>query len=809
VVVAGSRARAEVRVEKVDVPRDLGELRQAAFDRRPSTGGDDRWRRALDSDDLVRDIAITDDVVVLALEKELVGLDPRSGRRRWATRGLVEWTRPAGRDIIAVFRTPPLDPAKAEQEDAWPRDLARLDGRTGRPRWRTSCGDGRCELAIADGTRVLVHGRDRFVVHDAATGRRRTTIDSSAELAFVEGDIAILSRPPTLEAVSLTDGHTLWQGTQIAPSAALAQRSGAHLVAAADNEVSVFDWKTGERVSTTLLPDGWRASRPLAMSDGRIAVPESNDGLDLLAIVDPRGGQRVILWGVPGEPAIELYRAQLRTDPRAPRRQELSLAEEVNQRLDNLGANVRDPYDKWNPADPAASLPFLRRLPTETYRDAVLERLRHGRIDSPELVELIATADGGKSESAVRKACTEGLTVAVAQLPDATIQDLPRRTRDSLWLMEATRGVLPEAPMRAVGGALAQLLRERWAALSPGGRAALGLATLHGSPGTPWYPEVAAVEELLDESTRFLRLLWRAPYPDVDKALRDVVGAIGPARPCPYPMTDAYHASPRRPPDLSCKPDAPPFKAVRGSDWAVWTSPGLGRNDDLWGMRNAGKSWSEPRYLGDNETARDVLAAGEASTEQRFELLAALAFAARDTDGDGLTDAVEGALGLDPARADTDGDGVPDGRDPSPLCAAPKRPLTRDEQIVVDLAWTELGLRTEAMPALFELPDAPGASMCVEVPTVGGPVIVGRGAAVQSLKARRPELRVYSATVEPLSPEARARVQPFDAILRGKPLSVAGWHMYRGPLNADSRQMVVVLVGGRWRPVAVFKRVIS
>jgi len=38
---------------------------------------------------------------------------------------------------------------------------------------------------------------------------------------------------------------------------------------------------------------------------------------------------------------------------------------------------------------------------------------------------------------------------------------------------------------------------------------------------------------------------------------------------------------------------------------------------------------------------------------------------ARDTDGDGLSDRRENALGLDPNNPDTDGDGIPDGEDDS------------------------------------------------------------------------------------------------------------------------------------------------
>lgn len=47
--------------------------------------------------------------------------------------------------------------------------------------------------------------------------------------------------------------------------------------------------------------------------------------------------------------------------------------------------------------------------------------------------------------------------------------------------------------------------------------------------------------------------------------------------------------------------------------------------------------------------------------------LAAAVSAARDTDGDGLTDAGEAAAGTDPTNPDTDGDGVNDGTDTAPL----------------------------------------------------------------------------------------------------------------------------------------------
>jgi hypothetical protein len=51
----------------------------------------------------------------------------------------------------------------------------------------------------------------------------------------------------------------------------------------------------------------------------------------------------------------------------------------------------------------------------------------------------------------------------------------------------------------------------------------------------------------------------------------------------------------------------------------------------------------------------------------------------RDTDGDGLTDLQEDALGTDPMSADTDGDGVPDGQDHQPLAKPGGARTTADE----------------------------------------------------------------------------------------------------------------------------------
>ncbi|MGC4114497.1 MAG: hypothetical protein QM765_07775 [Myxococcales bacterium] len=114
---------------------------------------------------------------------------------------------------------------------------------------------------------------------------------------------------------------------------------------------------------------------------------------------------------------------------------------------------------------------------------------------------------------------------------------------------------------------------------------------------------------------------------------------------------------------------------------------------------DAGKTWSEPLYLGLRENYPYVVAPTSGLPLREGELLrievqvreqsvdescspllgprylreekglfieANLADLRRDSDGDGLTDLVEERLMLDPHRADTDGDGIPDGLDRMP-----------------------------------------------------------------------------------------------------------------------------------------------
>ncbi|MDQ6892999.1 MAG: thrombospondin type 3 repeat-containing protein [Acidobacteriota bacterium] len=127
----------------------------------------------------------------------------------------------------------------------------------------------------------------------------------------------------------------------------------------------------------------------------------------------------------------------------------------------------------------------------------------------------------------------------------------------------------------------------------------------------------------------------------------------------------------------------------------------------LWVARSrAGAPWSEPLYLGIRNsnpysvrTASSLPLVSDDGTRLQIEvdawerreppsqivrkapirrsgLYLEIPFSSieKDTDGDGLTDLLEAALGLDPLNSDTDGDGIGDAEDPIPNLAWTPRP---------------------------------------------------------------------------------------------------------------------------------------
>jgi outer membrane protein assembly factor BamB len=859
-VLVGARANAQA----VEVPRDLGTLPQAevawsapwpirlyvagehVVEYHPVLGrvraltadGHERWRLVLPPDDEVNHVAAAGGVVALALENEVIALDGRSGGRRWKVAGKAESLRTLGVDLLADFIVRPRD-ATTEDEDSWPRELTRLQGTSGRRLWRVACPDSCWPVAAETDEIVASEHGGTLVRLDAKNGRRLGSVKLPGELVLVDQHVAITSSPDgglakggggtRLDATSLSDARPLWHVTlgKGGPGGAEARRTGARLVVFTDTEVDVLDWASGTVQSRTpLSPEIQRVGGHLVvLSDGRVAgTLRSKPGSDfgLLAVVDPTQPKPVSLWALPGEQSLDeaqgdelllsgnqnRWYAVHGTAPLPPPRSRLSLTDDVSARLDRLMAAGAAGGGALT--DPEGTLPFLRRLGRDLTQGAVISRLERGAAaDVPALVDLVA-APARPVQAALKRA----LLAIAAEVPGAPATRRLRLVRGGLALLEATPGTLPEVPVRAVGDALGTMLQETWRALPEPARAALALGReLSFAEGElPWQRDLANASEILDQAQRFGALLWRAPYPDLDGPLRKAVAAVGPTRLCPYPMVYYERLVPRRPDELTCVLKAPPSAAIRGQDWALWRAPAVGHYEDVWGMTHSQAGWSLPRYLGPDETARAVLAAGRATHAQRSALQRALQQAALDSDADGLPDALEAHLGLDPTRADSDGDGVPDDRDPSPLCAPPKRPLTAEEEIASDMAWHALGLRTSAYPALFELPDgaASDPSFCIEVPTLGGPLIVGSEKTIAALKARTGRLPVYRTGAHPLSPEGRERLRALDTkgVARTE-LREGSWGFHIAPLNAGGHRVVVARVGGRWRVVAELMRWVS
>jgi len=137
--------------------------------------------------------------------------------------------------------------------------------------------------------------------------------------------------------------------------------------------------------------------------------------------------------------------------------------------------------------------------------------------------------------------------------------------------------------------------------------------------------------------------------------------------------------------------------------WGLFHWDYLGSDSDLWLAHSAdGKRWKRPLYIMDEASVvpwnyysqKMELCATVGGFEivwhesPMFESIKkgradrarfSLADITRDSDGDGLTDRLERAIGTDPYRADTNGDGIPDGSDKNPAYRSHK--LTDEEGI--------------------------------------------------------------------------------------------------------------------------------
>lgn len=163
------------------------------------------------------------------------------------------------------------------------------------------------------------------------------------------------------------------------------------------------------------------------------------------------------------------------------------------------------------------------------------------------------------------------------------------------------------------------------------------------------------------------------------------------------------------------------LKSHQGSDgrmWGLLQSGVLGDAGDLWLAEKLHGTWIHPLFTGLTiyYGRRFWSKAPAAPTEPRirgktakqlvdgawFAALIGNADLSRDSDGDGLTDIVEGRLGTDPFKKDTDGDGVPDGIDPCPN-AAP-RPLSDAEKVLAAAYEARYHFDASEGPAVISYP---------------------------------------------------------------------------------------------------------
>jgi hypothetical protein len=110
----------------------------------------------------------------------------------------------------------------------------------------------------------------------------------------------------------------------------------------------------------------------------------------------------------------------------------------------------------------------------------------------------------------------------------------------------------------------------------------------------------------------------------------------------------------------------------------------------------------------------------------------------------------------------------------------------------------------------LKVPARSDAAACVEVSTLGGPVITGSEKALADIKAARPGRALYTITSSPLSPEGKAALDRIDhGDLGNAPVREATWGFHIGPLNAGGHRAVIARVAGRWRVVTRFMRWVS
>lgn len=354
----------------------------------------------------------------------------------------------------------------------------------------------------------------------------------------------------------------------------------------------------------------------------------------------------------------------------------------------------------------------------------------------------------------------------------------------ALQALGDAEGMLPEDLQ-------AELARETLAWLPPPSRRA--------TPGADVRPS-RMVLHATELSQRVLRATAAAAA--LDAALDERARAIGPAPLCP--------AAAKVDGSGECSLDTPPEGAVTdpSGQWAVFFDPILGSDADVWVLHKQGGVWAGPRYSG--IAARDIerfrsgakhakmvpfriervgpdarvtfakpLPADERKAPDETPQHALIDWPSLllDRDHDGWSDLVELRIGTQPTAADTDGDGTPDARDPSPTCK-PVAATTRQAQ---------LSLVAMRHAIQWARPDvAPYAESCIEVPTVGPPLLVP-----SNLEALRQRLGLNAVRVVSVHVGAP---QPGD----GPDDAHLSIGTYRGPESGGSETWLLHRTAGQW-----------
>ncbi|MBX3114508.1 MAG: PQQ-binding-like beta-propeller repeat protein [Fimbriimonadaceae bacterium] len=252
--------------------------------------------------------------------------------------------------------------------------------------------------------------------------------------------------------------------------------------------------------------------------------------------------------------------------------------------------------------------------------------------------------------------------------------------------------------------------------------------------------------------------------------------------------------------------------ASDGRTYGLFTSVILGSDGDLWIAELVAGKWVNPYFVGVtlNESQPFHMEVGkwtsplfegrspkELVAGEWIKLLPQNSTITRDTDNDGLTDAMEGRLGTNPENPDTDGDGDIDSIDPSPN-APYIAPRTEGEKVIAATIDARYQFSHWDVPALFA---APKGWKPIEFPGWDGPVIYNLG----SDEEIHPLRNVYSHGVtlidvgSPPKTLEQALENPFNIRWNeDKTVAQVSVSTYFDFLGADGYEVLLQKIDGEW-----------